>query len=143
MLSQKCKYAIRTVLFLALEATETSPCGGKQLAEALKIPLAFSGKILQELAKKGVITSIKGPGGGFFLSASNVGKPIIKIVDAVDGLSFFESCGLGLAKCSEESPCPIHHEFKKSREHLMQVFSTKSIGELASDIQHNDWHLVL
>jgi len=142
MLSQKCRYAIRTVLYLSVEGEKSCPKGGKEISVTLKIPMAYTGKILQELAKKDIITSVKGPGGGFYLSEGNLQTPIIKIVEAIDGLSFFESCGLGLAECSDERPCPIHHDFKKMRDHLKDVFMNKSIRELAEEIKTNDLILV-
>ena len=142
MLSQKCKYALRTVLFLAIEGDKSCPKGGKDISITLKIPEAYTGKILQELAKKNIITSVKGPGGGFYLSEDNLKSPIINVIEIIDGLSFFESCGLGLSKCSSEHPCPIHNDFKIAREHLKKVFINKTVLELANEIKTNDFTLV-
>ena len=142
MLSQKCKYALRTVLFLAIEGNRSCPKGGKDISTTLKIPEAYTGKILQELAKKKIITSVKGPGGGFYLSEENLSAPVINVIKIIDGLSFFESCGLGLEKCSSEHPCPIHNDFKVAREHLKKVFNNKSVLELSEEIKTNDFTLV-
>ncbi len=142
MLSQKCKYAIRTVLYLSIEGNKTHPKGGKEISTTLKIPEAYTGKILQELAKKNIITSVKGPGGGFYLSEKNLHAPMINIIEIIDGLSFFDSCGIGLSKCSNEHPCPIHNDFKIAREHLKKTFINKSVLELAKEIKINDFTLV-
>jgi len=142
MLSQKCKYAIRTVLYLSIEGNKSSPKGGKDISTALKIPEAYTGKILQELARKNIITSVKGPGGGFYLSEENLNSPVINVIETIDGLSLFESCGLGLSKCSNDHPCPIHNDFKVAREHLKKVFINKSVQELANEIKTHDFTLV-
>jgi len=143
MLSQKCKYAIRAVLYLAIESNEEGGLkGGKDVSEALKIPLAFTGKILQQLARDHIISSVKGPGGGFYLSGENLKLPIIKIVETMGDISYFNSCGLGLSECSESHPCPIHDTFKISRDNLLKLFSSKSIGELSGEIKESEYYLV-
>lgn len=143
MLSQKCKYAIRAVLYLPIENDLGKGLkGGKEVSKALKIPLAFTGKILQELARKNIISSVKGPGGGFYLSKENHRIPIIKIIEAMGDLSYFHSCGLGLSECSEDTPCPIHDTFKISRDNLLALFESKTIGDLGQEINESGLFLV-
>lgn len=142
MISNKCKYALRAILFLAVESNETKKIRISELAEELKIPTPYLGKILQELVPKSIISSIKGPRGGFYLTEKNQQAPLIKIIEAIDGLAYFEKCGLGLEDCSDSHPCPIHEDFKKSRDHLKTVFTNKTIRELASEIIANELILV-
>ena len=142
MISNKCKYALRAILFLAVESNETKKIRISELSEELKIPAPYLGKILQELVPKSIISSIKGPRGGFYLTKKNQQAPLIKIIEAIDGLAYFEKCGLGLEDCSDSHPCPIHEDFKKSRDHLKTVFTNKTIRELASEIIANELILV-
>ena len=141
MLSQKCKYAIRTILYLAAKNKEGEKKDLKKLSEALKIPTPYLGKILQELVPKKIISSVKGPNGGFFLTEKNLQFPIINIIEAIDGLKLFEACGLGLKVCSDKHPCPIHNDFKIARDHLKNTFANKSVQELANEINSN--HFIL
>lgn len=143
MLSQKCKYAIRAVLYLTIESNpEKGLKGGKNVSENLKIPLAFTGKILKELARVNIISSVKGPGGGFYLSEENLKIPIINIVEVMGDISYFSSCGLGLTECSEERPCPIHNTYKVSRDNLWTLFNNKTIGELGKEVSESELFLV-
>lgn len=142
MISNKCKYAFRAILLLAVKSSETKKIRISELAEELKIPTPYLGKILQELVPKSIISSIKGPRGGFYLTEKNQQAPLIKIIEAIDGLAYFEKCGLGLEDCSDSHPCPIHEDFKKSRDHLKTVFTNKTIRELASEITANELILV-
>lgn len=142
MISNKCKYALRAILFLAVESNETKKIRISELAEELKMPTPYLGKILQELVPKSIISSIKGPRGGFYLTEKNQQAPLIKIIEAIDGLAYFEKCGLGLEDCSDSHPCPIHEDFKISRDHLKTVFTNKTIRELASEIIANELILV-
>lgn len=142
MISKKCKYAIRAILHLAVESCKENKKNIRKLAEELKLPTPYLGKILQELVPKNIITSIKGPNGGFYLTEKNLQTPLINIVKAIDGLSFFETCGLGLDECSDDHPCPIHQDFKISRDHLKNVFANKTVQELAGEIKTNGLILV-
>lgn len=142
MLSNKCKYAIRAVLFLAVESSWEKRVSGNKVSEALSTPNAFTVKILQELARKNIIISVKGPKGGFCISEECLNLPLLQIVDSIDSLSFFQSCGLGLHECSEEHPCPIHHSFKISRDEIQSLFQTKTIKEVAFEVMNSGVFLV-
>lgn len=142
MISKKCKYALRAILFLATEGDADNKKGIREIANSLKMPSAFLGKILQELVPKNIISSVKGPNGGFYLTDKNLQTPVIKVIETIDGLGYFESCGLGLSECSERHPCPMHEDFKKARDHLREVFERKTALDLAEDIRSNDFSLV-
>lgn len=143
MISKKCKYAIRAILFLAVESDEKNKKGIKEIAENLKLPGPYLGKILQQLVPKNIITSAKGPNGGFYTTEKNLRIPLIKVIETIDGLAYFEGCGLGLSECSDDHPCPIHTDFKKSRNRMKKVFENKTIETLASEIKHKEFFLVL
>lgn len=64
MLSNTCKYAIRSVIYLALNAQDGKKIGIKKISEDLEIPTPFLGKILQSLARQKLLSSTKGPHGG-------------------------------------------------------------------------------
>ncbi len=138
MLSNKCKYAIRAVLFLAAESCDGCKSSCLNIAGRLDLPVAFTGKILQELARKNIIKSIKGPNGGFWLPEESMKRPLLDIVEAIDTLEFFNACGLGLQLCSEDHPCPIHSNFKKSKNLMLDLFQSTTIAEVAQGIRHSD-----
>ena len=71
MFSKACKYGIRAVLFLVVNGDENSRISPETIAETLEVPRHFLAKILQQLSKNGLVSSVKGPGGGFFLSPEN------------------------------------------------------------------------
>lgn len=126
MLSGKCKYAIRAVIYLA--ANDKDRIGGPEIAKALGTPEAFTVKVLQELAKNDILCSFKGPNGGFSISEDQKKIPVIKVVEIIDGLDFFTSCGIGLSSCSETKPCPFHDTFKNVRDEVFELFTNVDIG---------------
>lgn len=135
MISKACKYGIRAAVFVASQAGNSKKYNVKEIAREVDAPEAFMAKILQVLNKHRIITSLKGPYGGFYIEAYQLEQPVINIVHAIDGTSVFWECGLGLKKCSEIHPCPMHDKFKVARESLRHVFQDTTIGQLATQLK--------
>ena len=138
MLSTSCKYALRAAVYLSARTDYSARAGIKQIAEEIEANEHTTGKILQLLVRERVIASTKGPNGGFYIARHAKKIHLIDIVKVVDGVDFFFECGLGLHKCSERKPCPIHHTYKVSREKLYKEFSTITIQQLASNIEKGE-----
>ena len=134
MLSKSCKYAIRATIFVASKTVQHEKLSVKQIAKAIDAPEAFTAKILQILTKHKVLSSLKGPYGGFFIEQYQLEQPVINIVNAVDGLAVFKECGLGLKQCSENHPCPMHNEYKLVRDKLLATFEETTIAKLVSTL---------
>ena len=143
MLSNASKYAIRAVLFLAENSSEKCKFGAKDIAMELEIPLSFIAKILQKLAKEQVISSTKGPGGGFYTSKKNLKNNICAILNVIENEDIFEGCFLGLPRCSDENPCPIHHIVAPFKDALLKKFENQTIEDFAKEIKQNGSFLSL
>ncbi len=132
--SKTCEYAMRAVFFVAHRTANGGRVGIKEIATGIDSPEHFLAKILQDLSRKGIIQSVKGPNGGFFLDAGNLKRPLSEVVEAVDGNGLFTGCGLGLEYCSETNPCPLHNEFKSIRNQIQKMLTTTTIGEFNEDL---------
>jgi len=132
--SKTCEYAMRAVFFIAHKTAEGGRVGIKEIAVGIDSPEHFLAKILQDLSRRGVIQSAKGPNGGFYVDDVILNIPLASIVEAVDGNGIFTGCGLGLEYCSEENPCPIHHEFKAIRNQIQDLLKTTKIGEFNDEL---------
>ena len=141
MLSTSCKYALRAAVYLMAHANGIVKAGIKEIAGEIEANEHTTGKILQLLAKEGIIVSTKGPNGGFYIPTNSKKIYLIDIVQVVDDVHFFFECGLGLRKCSEKKPCPIHHTYKASREKLYKEFSSVTVQQLASEIEKGETFL--
>ena len=135
MLSTSCKYALRAAVYLTANTDDTKRAGIKEISAEIEANEHTTAKILQLLVRERIIGSAKGPNGGFYISRHAKKIHLIDIVKVVDGVFFFFECGLGLRKCSESKPCPIHHSYKVSREKLYKEFSSITIQQLANDIE--------
>jgi Rrf2 family transcriptional regulator, iron-sulfur cluster assembly transcription factor len=139
MLSNTCKYAIRAVIYLALNEEGGKKIGIKRISEDLSIPNPFLGKILQILAKNKILSSTKGPNGGFSLGKPAKDISLMDIVDIIDGDENFNACVIGLQSCSiEEQNCPIHDEYAPIREQAKQVFMKLNFQSMAENIKNKN-----
>ncbi|HEX2393876.1 MAG TPA: Rrf2 family transcriptional regulator [Bacteroidales bacterium] len=136
MLSNTSKYAIRAMIYLAMNAGNSQKTGIKKISSELSIPAPFLAKILQILARHKLLSSSKGPNGGFSLSRDARKIMLFEIVTVIDGSDIFDKCLISLRTCNEENiPCPIHHKYEGIRNEIKQLFQQQDIGNLANDIK--------
>ena len=142
MLSYTCKTAIKAVIYLASKNVDSGKAGLKETATHINASEHTVGKILQALARQGLINSVKGPSGGFYITNEQIEQPIINIVEAIEGKQIFKECGLGLSKCSELRPCPIHDDYKIAREIIEKLFQEKKVKDLCDPVTHGLAYLI-
>jgi Rrf2 family protein len=142
MLSHTCKTAIKAVIYLSCKSEEGEKAGMKEIAEHINASEHTVGKILQTLARQGLINSMKGPSGGFYLNDTQQSQPISNIVETIEGKQVFKECGLGLSKCSATHPCPIHNEYKVARDLIEQLFHEKKIKDLCDPVTNGLAYLI-
>ena len=132
MLSNACQYAIRSVLYLSIHSNIKTRIGVKKVAEELETPQPFLAKLLQQLAKNDLISSIKGPNGGFYLTETDSENSLWDVVKCIDGVDKFENCFLGLSSCSDKNPCPVHFIVSPFKDKLLNDFRDKTIAQFLS-----------
>lgn len=131
MFSKTCEYGLRAIIFIAKQSALENKVGLKAIAKAIKSPEAFTAKILQLLSKNNIISSIKGPYGGFLIENEAVKKiTLSQIVKILDGDKVYTGCALGLKQCNENSPCPLHFEFVDIRERLKKMLEETTLYSL-------------
>lgn len=134
--SKATEYAIRSVVYLSIHAPEEKKLGIKQIASDLGFPEHYLGKILQDLVRKRIIKSAKGPHGGFYIDEKAMDISLLSLIDATEGLEFFSTCGLGLYECNEDKPCPIHREYQIVKGSFYKILSEKTIRDIRYDIEN-------
>ena len=129
--SRSAGHAIRAFVHLA-QLSNGSFAMVKQIAEDENIPAPFLAKILQQLARKGMLRSSKGPAGGFALQSSAKTVRLLDIVEAVDGDGTHGQCPLGFAACTNEVACPVHDGWTALRSRIMEYLERNTVGDLAA-----------
>jgi Rrf2 family transcriptional regulator, iron-sulfur cluster assembly transcription factor len=132
--SRSSEYAIRAFVNLA-QVPDGKFAMVKQIADQEEIPAHFLAKILQQLARKGLLRSSKGPTGGFSLRQPPKSISLLQIVEALDGLTDYEKCASGLAECNDEMPCGMHDSWKLLRSRIIEYLEGTSIADVAEALE--------
>ncbi len=136
MLSNTSKYAIRAMIYLAINEGNAQKTGIKKISAELDIPAPFLAKIMQILARHKLLKSSKGPNGGFSLGRDAGKITLYEIVTVIDGNDLFDQCLISLRRCNEENiPCPMHYKYQQYRTQIRELFSQQDLGSLANDIK--------
>ena len=132
--SRRCEYALQAILFIALKPKDEMT-SIKDLTKKLTIPYHFLGKILQDLTKKGIVKSLKGPTGGFALALPAKDITLFHIVEAIDGIGFTTACVLGFPECSSKNPCAVHEKWAGLRDGIYKMLIHKNVADMARNMR--------
>lgn len=135
MLSSSSKYALKAVLYLAIHTSPDRKMQVREISENIEVPKAYTGKLLQQLSKRRLISSSRGPKGGFYLDENNRQNTVMALVEAIDGKTKLESCILGLQDCDLDKPCPLHNLIASSRSRIISVLEDITVDELAKSLK--------
>ncbi|MGZ5190192.1 MAG: RrF2 family transcriptional regulator [Flavisolibacter sp.] len=130
MFSKSFGYAIRGILYIAIMQDEKRFIQSEEIAQNLTVPKHFMSKILKSLVKDGIISSVKGPTGGFTTNSRTLGVPLMKIFRKTEGEETFETCVLRLNHCNPFHPCPLHSQIENIRQKLDFVLVNTTIEDL-------------
>ncbi|MCK6616341.1 MAG: Rrf2 family transcriptional regulator [Cyclobacteriaceae bacterium] len=142
MFSKACEYAIRAALYISIKSVNGSRLSIPEIAKQIDAPVPFTAKILQTLVRKRIVSSIKGPNGGFYLDPKAKPVSLASIVKAIDGSDdALHVCTLGLKECSDAYPCPIHHEVKPFKDHIRKIMRETNLQELSDGLVNGETFL--
>ena len=134
MLGKTTEYAIRSLVYIFIQNQEGKRPGFKEISKKIDSPEQFTAKILQNLARAELISSMKGRGGGFFFDKPATPLTIFEVIRVIEGEKFFFKCGFGLKRCDGENPCPLHDDYLPVREGFFQLVKKETIQSLANKI---------
>lgn len=139
MFSKTAEYALRATIYIAQKSTPEKKLGIEEISQAIGSPRSFTAKILQMLTRNNrIVSSLRGPNGGFFMNDAARSLPARAILEAVEEDDVLRKCILGLRECSEIKPCPMHSEYKIIRERLNHLFEEMTIERLAIEMSKKD-----
>lgn len=129
-LTRAAEYAIRCVLYLS-KRSRGEVVSRREIAEAMSIPLAFLGKIAQNLAKAGVVVVRQGALGGMELALPPEEISLLMVVEAVDGEIMVNECLSRPQDCERSACCAVHRVWHKARKQFRQTLGAASFKQLA------------
>lgn len=126
MLTKTAEYALRVAVCLAQSPDQSA--SADELAAVTKIPRRYLHKVVQDLARGGLVRSQPGPGGGYSIVRSPKRITILDVVNAVAPLERIRRCPLGLT--SHTRLCPLHRELDKVYAETEKAFARVTLDEL-------------
>ena len=137
MLSQAVGYAATALGFIA--AMGGKPALVKTIATACNIPQAYLAKIIHALARKKIVTTQRGVGGGVLLARAPAELTLHDLCLALDDPCVDQHCILGAEHCSDDRACPGHQFCVTSRERLFEFLRKTSIADIAAFETRRRW----
>ena len=127
MLSRTAEYALRASVFLAERGSSRTTT--QQIAEVTQVPPGYLAKVMQSLARAGLVTGQRGVNGGFSLTRAPREISLWQIVQAVGTFQRIEACPLGLPEHSHEL-CPLHRRLDDAVAQIEATFQDASLADL-------------
>jgi Rrf2 family protein len=131
-LTKKADYGLIAMTHLA-ESGNGHAYSAKDIAEAYHIPAELLAKILQKLAKAGLLTSQHGTNGGYVLARDPHTISAFEVIKAIDGPLFITACISTHKECGQSSTCNVKEPLRKVNDSIREVLSNIKIAEMRED----------
>jgi Rrf2 family transcriptional regulator, iron-sulfur cluster assembly transcription factor len=137
MLSQAVGYAASALGYVAAAGGKSVLV--KEIAEAAEIPAPYLAKIIQSLARKGLVNTQRGIGGGVVLARPADQISLFELCVALDDPAVQQRCMLGTAACSDERACPAHRFWTVQRGKNMEFLQRMTVADVAAFETKRRW----
>jgi Rrf2 family protein len=127
MFSQTVEYALRAAMYLAEHPD--SAASSERISEAMQVPKPYLSKILRDLVVAEIVTSMRGPNGGFVLARPAHSITVLDVVNAVDPIKRIKTCPLG--RPDHQQLCPLHRQMDSAIEHVECSLRSTTLAQLA------------
>ena len=129
MLTKTSKQIINALVELA-KLKEGEWLGTGAIAQKIKSPQNYLGKMLQSFAIMGLVVSQKGLGGGFRLAKGAEKITLFDVVEPIENVSVWSGCALGMKKCSDSNPCAVHYQWKTIKDQYLNFLKKTTVASL-------------
>ena len=130
MVSQTAEYALRAVVWLGGRPNEQ--VGTKKISEAAQVPAGYLAKVLQMLARAGLVVSTAGRGGGFKLNRPPDKISVLDVINAVDPIQRIHECPLQLMSHGMNL-CPLHRRLDDAMAQMEAAFARSTVAEMLAE----------
>ena len=127
-LSKKADYGLIALKHLTQHSDES--ISAREIASQYRIPAELLAKILQRLARKGILVSQHGTNGGYVLARDPAQISIVDVVEALEGPIAMTPCERG-GECQQLDVCSVRDPLRKLKAKVVRVLGDTSIYELA------------
>ena len=136
-LSKRIDYGLIAMNYIA-HANDHAAVNTKRIADEYHIPVELLAKVLQRLAKKGLIVSQNGPKGGYVLARPSAEITVSEIIEAIEGPIMLTSCsfsGKGEDACDQWGWCNVRSPLHKIQDGIRKLLQGMTLAEM-SQLSH-------
>src|SRR5215475_14637674 len=134
-LSKKSDYGLIAVKHLATHRNEQHACSANEISEEYGISITLMAKVLQKLAKHGLVAAKHGSSGGYQLAKEPGQISALDVITAIDGPVLITSCVTSHGNCDATEKCSVREPLRRVNESILQVLSTVTISQMSEDPQ--------
>ena len=134
-LTTKGRFAVTAMLDLAMHHHE-GPVTLAGISERQHISLSYLEQLFGKLRVRELVTSVRGPGGGYCLGRELAAISVADIIRAVDEVLDATQCS-GRANCDEEHVCMTHNLWADLNKRMYDYLGSVSLADLVRE-QHPD-----
>jgi Rrf2 family protein len=131
-LSKKADYALMAMKHLAIRPDAAS-ASAREIAEQYDIPVELMAKVLQSLARRGLVTSLQGTRGGYRLARPTAQITVADIIQAIDGPLTVTACSTEAENCDQYAKCNVRDPLWRIKERIISTLTTCTLQEIATD----------
>jgi Rrf2 family protein len=131
-LSKKADYALMAMKHLATH-TDAASTSARAIAGEYNIPLELLAKVLQRLARRGLLVSHQGTRGGYTLSKTPTAISVADIIQAIDGPLTVTACSTDVDSCGQYAKCSVRDPLWRIKDRIISALATCSLQEIAAD----------
>jgi len=132
-LSKKADYALMAMKHLAIKPDASASTSAREIAEAYDIPVELMAKVLQRLARRGLLTSHQGTRGGYTLSRPKRSISVADIIQAIDGPLTVTACSTEDEQCEQFEKCNVRDPLWRIKDRILSALATCSLEEISSE----------
>src|SRR5216684_7416679 len=131
-LSKKADYGLIAVKHLAMHRDEHA-CSAGEIAEEYGISATLTAKVLQRLARQGVVIAKHGSSGGYQLAKEPGQISALDVITAIDGPVLITSCVTSHGNCDATEKCSVREPLRRVNESILNVLSAVTISQMSED----------
>jgi Rrf2 family protein len=132
-LSKKADYALMAMKHLATR-TDVASASAREIAGQYDIPVELMAKVLQRLARRGLLTSHQGTRGGYRLSKAPSAISVADIIQAIDGPLTVTACSTESENCGQYSKCSVRDPLWRIKDRILAALATCSLQEVSTEV---------
>jgi Rrf2 family protein len=114
--------------------SDAASASAREIAEQYDIPIELMAKVLQRLARRGLLTSHQGTRGGYRLARPSGVISVADIIQAIDGPFTVTACSTDAENCDQYDKCSVRDPLWRIKDRILSALATCSLQEISSDV---------